>query len=348
MQKTNQVLDELFMQRCFDLARLGAGHVAPNPLVGAVLVYNGRIIGEGWHQKYGYAHAEVNALKSVREEERCLVPDSTLYVSLEPCNIHGNTPPCTDLILRNKIKKVVISCIDHTPGVKGRGVALLEQAGVEVVHSVLEEKGRKISAFRNTFTALERPYIQLKFARTPNGFMGKPGEQVWISNSFSKRLAHKIRSHYDAILVGTQTALIDNPALTNRLWSGKSPLRIVLDKTLKVPTSHTIFNKAAKSWVITELPVPVHEDHLTYHCLAFDDLLPDNLLKLLAAHRVTSLIIEGGAFTLNQFISKNLWDEAWIFTGERLIENGIPAPTLFGQEIAHHKIGSDMLTILKR
>ncbi|MEZ4956031.1 MAG: bifunctional diaminohydroxyphosphoribosylaminopyrimidine deaminase/5-amino-6-(5-phosphoribosylamino)uracil reductase RibD [Saprospiraceae bacterium] len=334
------------MQRCFDLARLGAGNVSPNPMVGAVLVHEGRIIGEGWHQQYGQAHAEVNAVNSVRAEERKFIPDSTLYVSLEPCNVFGKTPPCTSLILKEKIKKVVISCIDHTPGVKGGGVAILENAGVEVVHGVLEKKGQAISAFRNTFTAKKRPFIQLKFAKSKNGYMGQSGQQVWISNLFSKRLAHKCRAEYDAILIGTTTALTDSPQLTNRLWYGKSPLRIVLDRHLKIPFNNQVFSKDSSTWVVTEKEVPFHSmDHVQYHRFPFDENLIERILALLFEKKKTSLIVEGGAYTLNQFIKKGFWDEAWVFTGKKVIEDGIVAPLVFGEVLGEWPIGDDLLTI---
>lgn len=339
---------QIFMQRCFDLARLGAGNVSPNPMVGAVLVYEGRIIGEGWHQQYGQAHAEVNAVNSVRAEERKNIPDSTLYVSLEPCNIHGKTPPCTSLILKEKIKKVVISCIDHTPEVKGGGVAILENAGVEVVHGVLEEKGKAISAFRNTFTERKRPFIQLKFAKSQNGYMGQSGRQVWISNLISKRLAHKYRSEYDAILIGTATALTDNPQLTNRLWYGKSPLRIVLDRLLYIPLNNQIYSEDAPTWVVTEKQAPLHSmNHVEYHQIQFDDDLIKKILSLLFENKKTSLIVEGGAFTLNQFIKKGFWDEAWVFTGKKVIENGILAPSVFGEVLGEWPLGDDLLTIFR-
>jgi diaminohydroxyphosphoribosylaminopyrimidine deaminase/5-amino-6-(5-phosphoribosylamino)uracil reductase len=337
---------QIFMQRCFDLARLGAGNVSPNPMVGAVLVHEGRIIGEGWHQQYGQAHAEVNAVDSVRAEERKFIPDSTLYVSLEPCNVFGKTPPCTSLILKEKIKKVVISCIDHTPEVKGGGVAILENAGVEVVHGVLEKKGQAISAFRNTFTAKKRPFIQLKFAKSKNGYMGQSGQQVWISNLFSKRLAHKYRAEYDAILIGTATALTDSPQLTNRLWFGKSPLRIVLDRHLKIPFNNQVFSKDSSTWVVTEKEAPPHSmDHVQYHRFPFDENLIERILALLFENKKTSLIVEGGAYTLNHFIKKGFWDEAWVFTGKKMIEGGIVAPLVFGEVLGEWPIGGDLLTI---
>ena len=338
---------EIFMQRCFDVARLGAGRVSPNPMVGAVLVHIDRIIGEGWHRQFGQAHAEVNAVHSVQEEERHLIPNSTMYVSLEPCNIHGNTPPCTDLILKEKIKKVVISCIDHTPQVKGRGVALLEKAGVEVVHGVLKEKGGAVSAFRNTFTSKKRPYVQLKFAKTSNGFIGKQGQQVWISNLFSKRLAHKCRAEYDAILIGTNTALTDDPQLNNRLWFGKSPLRIVLDKNLRVPLDSQLY-KGTQTWVITEKETAAeYPSNVSLIRLPFDGKLLERILNLLFEKKITSLIVEGGAFTLNQFIKKGLWDEAWVFTGSKLIQNGLLAPNVSGKLVCEEKMGDDLLTIYK-
>lgn len=339
---------QIFMQRCFDLARLGAGNVSPNPTVGAVLVHEGRIIGEGWHQQYGQAHAEVNAVNSVQAEEKRYIPDSTLYVSLEPCNIQGKTPPCTSLILKEKIKKVVIACIDQTPEVKGGGVSILENAGVEVVHGVLEKKGQAISAFRNTFTAKRRPFIQLKFAKSKNGYMGQSGHQVWISNLYSKRLAHKYRAEYDAILIGTTTALIDNPQLNNRLWYGKSPLRIVLDRHLKIPLPNHVFSEGSTTWVITEKEKPLQaKDHVEYYSFPFDENLIEQILALLFENKKSSLIVEGGAYTLNQFIRKQLWDEAWVFTGNKVIKEGIEAPLVFGEILGEWHLADDQLTIFQ-
>lgn len=335
----------IYMKRCFDLARLGAGSVSPNPMVGAVLVHKGRIIGEGWHKRYGQAHAEVNAVASVREEERHLIKDSTIYVSLEPCSIFGKTPPCTGLILKEGIKKVVISCIDHTPGVKGSGVHILENAGVEVIYGTLKSQGEQISRFRNIYTEKQRPYITLKFAQSANGFMGVVGQQVWISREFSKRLVHQMRSEYDAILIGTETALTDNPQLNNRLWYGKSPVRVLLDKGARVPVGHKIFGEEQKTIIVSENKLKGLPGHLTSFQLPFDENLLPNLLAKLAENRLTSLIVEGGAFTLKKFIQQNLWDEAWVFTGDKLITDGIPAPLLSGKNAGSWPLGKDVLQV---
>ncbi len=338
--------DELFMLRCFDLARLGAGRVSPNPMVGAVLVHDGRIIGEGWHREYGKAHAEVNAVASVGEKDQHLIEKATLYVSLEPCCIFGKTPPCTNLILQNKIPKVVVSCLDQTPEVSGKGVEILRQNGVEVVTGILQKEGEALSSIRNTFISQQRPYINLKFAQSSDGFMGKPGQQVWISNELSKRLAHKWRSEFDAILVGTTTALVDNPQLTNRLWFGKSPLRIVFDKNLSLPHHFSMFDKTAKTLVVTE-KVAKKEGHVEFLTLPFDQQLLPALLQYLFEQRITSLIVEGGSFTLHQFISLGLWDEATVFTSRHTLLSGIKAPILPVQPTESWQIASDSLTFYR-
>ncbi|NJK84368.1 MAG: bifunctional diaminohydroxyphosphoribosylaminopyrimidine deaminase/5-amino-6-(5-phosphoribosylamino)uracil reductase RibD [Saprospiraceae bacterium] len=223
----NEHEDTLFLQRCFDLARLGAGAVAPNPMVGAVVVHKGKIIGEGYHQKYGKAHAEVNAIDSIPSALKYLLPQSTLYVSLEPCCFFGNTPACTDLIIRSKIPKVVIAALDATPEVSGKGVAILKKHGIEVVISGNE--GNALVRPRTVFVQQNRPYLILKYAQTRDGFIGKPNERLIISNLYTQRLVHKWRSEVNAILVGTNTAVLDNPQLNNRLYFGQSPIRLLLD-----------------------------------------------------------------------------------------------------------------------
>jgi diaminohydroxyphosphoribosylaminopyrimidine deaminase/5-amino-6-(5-phosphoribosylamino)uracil reductase len=340
---------EIFMQRCFDLARLGAGHVSPNPMVGAVLVHEGRIIGEGWHKEYGKAHAEVNCIAAVGEEDRHLIEKSTLYVSLEPCCFHGKTPPCTNLILRCNIKKLVISCLDETPAVKGKGVEILRKAGIEVIEGVLAEAPFKPSDFRNTFIARQRPFIQLKFAQSADGYMGIPGKQVWFSNHFSQVLAHKGRSAFDAILVGTNTALTDNPSLSNRFWPGKSPLRIVLDRQRQVPSDAHLLHSNQATWIVCEkqLEGDISTDSLRFFELGFDGQLLEKLLAELFHNRITSLIVEGGATTIRHFMEKGFWDEAAIFNTSVRLGSGIPAPTPTGDELASFTLGGDTLTVIR-
>lgn len=337
------------MDRCFDLARLGAGSVSPNPMVGAVLVCEGRIIGEGWHQQYGKAHAEVNCLATVSEKERHLIEKSTLYVSLEPCCFHGKTPACTDLILRERIPKVVIASLDETPEVSGKGVEILQKAGVEVVTGVCASKKILPSDFRNVFASKKRPFVQLKFAKSMDGYMGVAGKQVWLSNYFSQVAAHKGRSEFDAILVGTETALIDNPMLSNRYWFGKSPLRIVLDRERRLPKHLKMFQDGGRTWLFCEKKIAEDEssESLKFFEVDFGENLLDALLYILYQHGISSLIVEGGAFTLHQFLLKNLWDEAAIFSTSKRLGNGILAPTPLGTVLANYQLGSDTLTILR-
>lgn len=341
--------DEIFMQRCFDLARLGAGHVSPNPMVGAVLVHEGRVIGEGWHKNYGEAHAEVNCVASVAAADRDLIPHSTLYVSLEPCCFHGKTPACTDLILRERIPRVVVAELDQTPEVSGKGVGILRQAGVEVRMGICASNAGLPSEIRNVFTEKKRPFIQLKFAKSADGYMGVAGQQVWFSNHFSQVLAHKGRAEFDAILVGTNTAVTDDPALTNRSWFGKSPLRIVLDRHRKLEPDLQLFRPSAKTWVITEQKLSTDEptENLQFFELNFDENLLENLMDLLFEQRISSLIVEGGAKTLQSFIQKNLWDGAAIFTTPLRIGEGILAPTPLGTVLGEWQLGTDKLTFLR-
>ncbi len=337
------------MQRCFDLARLGAGNVSPNPMVGAVLVHENRIIGEGWHRQYGKPHAEVNCLASVLEKDRHLIEKSTLFISLEPCCFHGKTPACTDLILRERIPKVVIASLDETPEVAGKGVQILRNAGVEVVTGICASNPHLPSDIRNVFVSKKRPFIQLKFAKSADGFMGQHGKQVWLSNQFSQVLAHKGRAEFDAILIGTNTAQTDDPALTNRHWLGKSPLRIVLDRSRRLPANLQLFQGRATTWVITEKARAQEKavDLPMFFQLNFDENLLENLLSILFQHGISSLIVEGGAFTIQRFLEKNLWDEAVIFSTPKRLGAGILAPTPMGMEVARYQLGADVLTILR-
>ena len=339
---------EKMMRRCFDLAQMGKGFVSPNPIVGAVVVYKKRVIGEGWHQIYGEAHAEVNAIASIAEEDEKFLPESTIFVSLEPCCIFGNTPPCANLFLEKKIPKVVISCLDLTPGVAGNSVQLLRDAGVEVITGILEEEGKQVATIRNTFVNENRPYIVLKFAQSEDGFMGKKGEQIWLTNPYSKRLVHKWRSELDAILVGTNTAETDNPQLNNRYWSGLAPLRLVLDRQARLPQDLYLFDDEQPTLIFTEKDMSLMGFNQTrYMPLDFSDKWVENLLDFLKEGNISSILVEGGARTIQSFVDAGLWDEARIFTTNKRLGEGIQAPKLRGEMTQSFQLIEDKLTVLK-
>jgi diaminohydroxyphosphoribosylaminopyrimidine deaminase/5-amino-6-(5-phosphoribosylamino)uracil reductase len=315
------------MSRCLGLAKLGAGNVAPNPMVGAVLVYEDKIIGEGYHQKYGEVHAEVNCINNVEEENKFLIEKSTLYVSLEPCSHFGKTPPCADLIIRNKIKKVVIGCKDIYKEVSGTGIQRLQNAGTEVITGILEKECIKLNNRFFIFHQNFRPYILLKWAQTANGKIGSSEKRILISNEYSNRLVHKWRSEEAAILVGTNTALHDDSLLTTRLWQGKNAVRIIIDTKLKLPSFLNIFNTDAKT-LIYNLAKNSTEENLVYIKLESKNFT-DQMLQSLFEMNIQSVMIEGGAKTLQSFINAGLWDEARIITNEELvIENGLAAPEM--------------------
>ncbi len=340
--------EELYIKRCFDLARLGNGKVSPNPLVGAVIVHNNRIIGEGYHSAYGKAHAEVNAIANIKNEDKVLLKEATIYVSLEPCCIHANTPPCTDLIIEHKIPKVVFSSIDKTPDVNGKSLVLLKKGGCKVSYGLLHSEGDQLSRFRNTFVAKKRPYVILKYAQSKDGFIGRKGEKIWLTNSISKRLVHKWRSEFDAILIGTNTVQTDNPRLTNRLYYGSNPLRIILDRNLRLSEKLNIYDDSAKTWIVTEKEIEkTIFNNTSFVNINFDNQLIFNLLKKMHEAKISSLIVEGGAALLNTFIALNLWDEARVFIADKFLNEGIKAPTLPNQPANNYKIGTDQLFLFK-
>lgn len=323
---------ELYIRRCIELAQLGAGQVSPNPMVGAVLVYQDRIIGEGYHQTFGHAHAEVNAIASVQPEDKALIAQSTLYVSLEPCCIYGKTPPCTNLILEHKIPSVVIACLDHSPKVSGRGVEILRAAGVEVTVGILEKEGSILSTPSNIYQQFQRPYVILKWAQTSNGmFAPADRTQAWISNAYTRRLTHKWRMEADAILVGTTTARHDNPGLDNRFYFGKSPRPIVLDRHATLPSSLQLFQQMPAIRV-TQIGTPLAHLSDSSKSIEIDFEAPDFALQFLqaCAHaQIGILLVEGGAQLLHTFIQAGLWDEARVIQNTSAwIQNGISAPIL--------------------
>jgi diaminohydroxyphosphoribosylaminopyrimidine deaminase / 5-amino-6-(5-phosphoribosylamino)uracil reductase len=365
------------MRRCLELASLGAGHTAPNPMVGAVLVYEDgstgeeRIIGEGYHMQYGQAHAEPNCIASVKEEDRRLIADSTLYVSLEPCAHHGKTPPCADLIIEKKIPRVVIGCRDPYPQVNGKGIEKLLSAGVSVTTGVLEAESILLNKRFFTFNTLHRPYITLKWAQSADGKIAGPvgeglagagqgalaeqGEmaeqRTLISNEYTNRLVHKWRSEEAAILVGTRTALIDDPALTVRLWNGPNPIRLVIDMELKLPETLKLFDRKARTIVFNRVRhgggdrvdgggdrghgVGVNEGHgeegnVLYFQLEENEGVVGGVIRALHRLKIQSVLVEGGARLLQSFIDEDCWDEARVITNNELeIPGGLAAP-VFG------------------
>ena len=319
--------DELYMNRCIGLAKLAAGNVAPNPIVGAVLVHDGKIIGEGYHKKFGEPHAEVNCINSVKDEKKKLINKSTLYVSLEPCSHFGKTPPCVDLIIKNKIPKVVIGCKDVYKEVDGKGIKKLQEAGIEVITGILEKECIDLNKRFFTFQLKQRPYVILKWAESANGKIGSANERVFISNEYTNRLVHKWRGEEAAILIGTDTALLDDPALTTRLWKGNNSIRLVIDMNLRLPSHLKIFNKEVKTIIFNKLKQE-EDGNLIFYKVEEENLLPQ-LLKILYELNIQSVIVEGGAKLLQSFIDKGLWDEARIIQNEKLkIKSGVDGPEL--------------------
>jgi diaminohydroxyphosphoribosylaminopyrimidine deaminase/5-amino-6-(5-phosphoribosylamino)uracil reductase len=336
------------MKRCLLLAAKGLGKVAPNPMVGCVIIHNNQVIGEGYHEQFGHPHAEVNAINSVADPS--LLPESTLVVNLEPCSHHGKTPPCADLIIQKKIKKVVIGCTDPFPQVAGGGIKKLKKAGVEVVTDVLLEECRELNKRFFTFHEKKRPYIILKWAQTADGFISLKypfsKEQNWITSVESKKLVHKWRAEEQAIMIGTNTAILDNPELTVRLAEGENPLRIVIDEHLTIPVSNHVFSPESNTWIFTALKAEAQE-HITYFKTDFSRNILPYVMQTLYEHKIISLIVEGGAHLLNSFIEDGLWDEARVFTAQKNFSAGIAAPTIKGKEVSVLNYGGDQLRILK-
>lgn len=334
------------MTRCIQLAMNGLGSVSPNPMVGAVIVHQDKIIGEGYHQQYGAAHAEVNAIQSVIKNyanHAELLAKSTLYVNLEPCAHFGKTPPCSDLIIQHKIPKVVIGNIDPFEKVNGKGVDKLKAAGIHVVSGIMEEECTELNKRFFTYHQLQRPYIILKWAETKNGFFATTTrETFWITSNLSKKLVHRWRTEESAILIGKTTALVDNPQLTAREWQGKNPIRIVIDKNLAIPASSNLFKTDAKTIVFNEIKTET-KGNIQFLELEFNEYLPQFILYQLYLLDVQSVLIEGGVFTLESFISFGLWDEARVLIGNKILMDGIKAPKLTVEPKSVQTLGEDKL-----
>jgi len=350
MNDVHQDPDQVFMHRCTELAKLGTGYVAPNPLVGAVLVYNEKIIGEGYHHQFGEAHAEVNCINSVAEENRQLIPESTLYISLEPCTHFGKTPPCTDLIIESKIKKVVVGSRDPFEAVDGKGIEKLRNAGVEVMFPVLEKACIDLNRRFFTFQQRHRSYILLKWAQTADAKISSgTAERLMISGDITNRLVHKWRSEEAAILVGTSTALLDDPSLNVRLWQGKDPIRLVIDMDLSLPSNLRIFDQSQPTIIFNSLK---HQEggKLSYYQITNEgDIIPQ-ILNACYQLNIQSILVEGGAKLLQSFIDIGLWDEARVITNTTLFAGGgLSAPVVDNAEVlAQEQLLSDSISYFRR
>ena len=329
--------DEKYIRRCIQLASNGLCNAAPNPMVGAVIVNNGKIIGEGYHAICGQGHAEVNAIRSVKDET--LLKTSTIYVSLEPCSHHGKTPPCADLIVSKGIPKVVVGCMDPFSLVSGRGIKKLRDNGIEVKVGVLEEECKRLITRFVTFNTLKRPFITLKWAESADGFIDvqrENGQPVVLSNEITSMLVHKRRAEHKAILVGRKTALLDNPSLTTRNWYGKNPVRLVIDKDLTLPAHLHLFDHSVPTLVFTAKEKTA-ENNLEYITLDFSDNILPQIMQTLFDRKLQSLMVEGGTTLLQSFIDQGLWDEIHIEHAQKCIGQGVAAPVIpNGLEVRHY------------
>jgi diaminohydroxyphosphoribosylaminopyrimidine deaminase/5-amino-6-(5-phosphoribosylamino)uracil reductase len=338
------------MRRCLELAALGMGNVSPNPMVGAVVVYQGNIVGEGYHEKYGKAHAEVNAINRVIEKYANyaeILLQSTIYVSLEPCAHYGKTPPCADLIIKHRIPTVVVGCRDPFDQVDGKGIEKLQEAGIDVITGVLEEDCKWLNCRFFTRVQKHRPYIILKWAQTADGFFASAdGSQFWITGLEARKLVHQWRGEEDAVLIGKNTAAIDNPQLNVRYGKGKNPKRVVIDRRLELNLALNIFDQSVETLIFNERKTDINGKNKYIALEDFDRFVPQYILYQLYLQDMQSVIIEGGAATLTQFIEAGLWDEARIFTGDVNLTEGINAPEIDGIMATEYFLGKDVLKIL--
>jgi len=341
--------DESYIHRCLELAKLGRGYVAPNPLVGAVLVQDGTIIGEGYHQQFGKAHAEVNCINSVEENNKTLLSQSTLYVSLEPCVHFGKTPPCTDMIVQHKIPRVVIGCRDAFEEVNGKGIEKLKQAGIEVTVDILENESKELNKRFFTFHQKHRPYIILKWAQTADKKMASFSEErLLITNEHSNRLVHQWRSEESAILIGTNTALLDNPTLNNRLAEGNGLMRMILDKHLRLPSTLNIFDNSQRT-IIFNCIKQEESNNTTFYRIEDDENIIQKIIDACYQLNIQSVLVEGGAKLLQSFIDADIWDEVRTLTNESLfVKEGLSAPELVNAiQASEEKYNNDLIQYFK-
>lgn len=336
---------DFYIKRCIELAKKATGKTYPNPLVGAVIVHNNKIIGEGYHQKAGENHAEINAINSVKNPE--LLPESTIYVSLEPCAHFGKTPPCSLKLKEIGFKTVVIGAMDSHDKVNGKGKKILLDAGIETISGILEEECRILNKRFFTYHEKKQPYLILKWAESADGFLDKDFLPTKISNEAASQFVHQLRSEEHAILVGTKTALTDNPSLTTRLVGGRNPTRILIDFDLKVPQNFKIFNNEAPTLVFNQIK-DAEQGNIKFIKIPKEDFL-DVLMQKLYENQIQSVIIEGGSHTLQQFLNANLWDEAIVIKNENLLlVNGTTAPRILEEPKATKHLSNNILKFYKR
>jgi diaminohydroxyphosphoribosylaminopyrimidine deaminase/5-amino-6-(5-phosphoribosylamino)uracil reductase len=350
-----QTLDSMYMSRCLELALNGMGNVAPNPMVGSIVVHNNRIIAEGYHTEYGKDHAERVAINAVKDKD--VLKESTLYISLEPCSHFGKTPPCTDLILESGIKKVVVATRDPNPKVQGRGVEVLKNAGVDVIEGILEKESRELNRRFFVYHIRKRPYVILKWAQTLDGYIDAirnptdPIAPIWVTNDLARTLVHRWRSEEQAILIGTNTVAKDNPRLDVRDWSGRSPIRVILDRKLRLPAESNVYdgslptivfignNSSAAAQRKSFLSIP----NIELLTIDFAKGVEDQVLNELYERGVLSVIVEGGAMLINSFVKKHFWDEARVFVGNKFFGDGVKAPELSGELWSYDQVGDSKL-----
>jgi diaminohydroxyphosphoribosylaminopyrimidine deaminase / 5-amino-6-(5-phosphoribosylamino)uracil reductase len=342
--------DEKYMNRCLDLAGIGMGNTSPNPMVGCVIVCDGKIIGEGYHRQVGGPHAEINAIAAVHDKQ--LLKNANLYVNLEPCSHYGRTPPCVDAIIAHGIPRVVVGAVDPHPSVSGRGISILEEAGVNITAGIMEDACRELNKRFYTFYEKKRPYIMFKWAQTADGFIAPEedeqecGRPFWITNETDRLLVHKWRTEEMAIMVGTNTACKDNPCLNCRNWTGKSPLRVVLDKNLRMKETLNLFDQKTPTLIFNEKK-NAEKNNLGYIKVKFDKNLLNSVLNVLFEKQIISVMIEGGAYLINSFLEADLWDEARVFINNKEMFNGCKAPVIRNQPIITERLDASVLEIYR-
>ncbi len=342
--------DETWMSRCFDLARRGLGSVSPNPPVGAVLVYQDRIIGEGFHGYYGGPHAEVNAIRSVSSEDRHLIPLSTLFVSLEPCRITGKTPPCTDLILREGIKDVRVSTTDPNPSMAGRSLQHLRSLGIKITEGILEDEGKNLIRMFATNILLHRPHVLLKWAQSKYNYIGTKEKQVWLTQPETGVWVHKERSEVDAIMIGARTVETDNPSLTTRHYTGKSAHRVIYDPNGRLHQQYDVFKEDGCTvfYFSNVANHAIDGKHIIKTIFHTNDDPIQQMLEVLYAHQIGILLVEGGTYVHNLFIQQQLWEEAWVIRTQHELNEGILAPNVWGRLMGEIRIGQDTILGIAR